>query len=230
MIIGPSVPSSSPKGGNEISRQGEKLCVIFCLAFDELRVGDSVHESGDSHAFWGFFNMPTFSFKPLHEILCGFPFSLLDVVDIYRILDALLLLKRNLPLRCLTFVFSTLTSNVPLHCLHFLRAAPLFVNRNPGSGFLSDADLSRRILEKTLVGSGLLDVMRERLGFSLLLRYPLLFGVLDSEYCYLLLATVDDNAYHSIAEGLRQMQAYLDFLRFALSLFPLCFARRTWVG
>ncbi|GKE39729.1 hypothetical protein Tco_1463134 [Tanacetum coccineum] len=140
------------------------------------------------------------------------------------------MVERNLPLRCLTFGFSTLTSNVPLHCLHFLRVAPLFVNRNPGSGFLSDADLSRRILEKTLVGSVLLDVLRERLGFSLLLRSPLLFGVLDSEYCDLLLATVDDNAYHSIAEGLRQMQAYLDFLRFALSLFPLCFARRMWVG
>ncbi|GKD25997.1 hypothetical protein Tco_1232211 [Tanacetum coccineum] len=32
MIIGPSVPSSSPKGGNKISGSGEKLCVIFCLA------------------------------------------------------------------------------------------------------------------------------------------------------------------------------------------------------
>ncbi|GJY92376.1 hypothetical protein Tco_0508158 [Tanacetum coccineum] len=86
----------------------------------------------------------------------------------------------DLPFRCLTSVFSTLTSNVPLRCLHFLRAAPPFVDGNPGSGFLSDADLFRRILEKTLVGSGLLDVLRERLGLSLLLRSPLLFGVLDS--------------------------------------------------
>nr|GEW04075.1 phospholipase-like protein [Tanacetum cinerariifolium] len=92
-----------------------------------------------------------------------------------------------------------------------------------------DADLSCRILEKTLVGSGLLDVLRERLGFSILLRYPLLFGVLDSEYCDLLLATADDKTYHSILEGLRRTRAYLDFLRFVLSLFPPCFARRTWV-
>ncbi|GKC30737.1 hypothetical protein Tco_1038031 [Tanacetum coccineum] len=32
MIIGPSVPSSSPRGGNKISGLGEKLCVILCLA------------------------------------------------------------------------------------------------------------------------------------------------------------------------------------------------------
>ncbi|GJZ62816.1 hypothetical protein Tco_0619237 [Tanacetum coccineum] len=75
-----------------------------------------------------------------------------------------------------------------------------------------DADMSRRILEKTLVGFGLLDVLQERLGFSLLLRSPLLFSVLDSEYCDLLLATADDNAYHSIPEGLRRTRAYLDFL------------------
>ncbi|GKC75850.1 hypothetical protein Tco_1126624, partial [Tanacetum coccineum] len=60
---------------------------------DELGVGDFVHESGDSHAFWGSFNMPTLSFKSLHEIIRGFPFSLLDVVDFYQILDTLLLLK-----------------------------------------------------------------------------------------------------------------------------------------
>ncbi|GKB62633.1 hypothetical protein Tco_0918819 [Tanacetum coccineum] len=32
MIIGPSVPSSSSRGGKDISVLGEKLCVIFCLA------------------------------------------------------------------------------------------------------------------------------------------------------------------------------------------------------
>ncbi|GKC51592.1 hypothetical protein Tco_1074337 [Tanacetum coccineum] len=118
--------------------------------------------------------------------------------------------KTYIPLRCLTSVFSTLTSNVPLHCLHFLRAASLFVNGNPGSGFLSvrthfflypslwnrspsllllssyfrlcDAELSRRILEKKLVGSGLLDVLRECLDLSLLLR-SLASRVLDSECC-----------------------------------------------
>nr|GEV67617.1 hypothetical protein [Tanacetum cinerariifolium] len=43
----------------------------------------------------------------------------------------------DLPLRYLTSVISTLTSNVPLHCLYFLRAAPLFVNENLDSRFLS---------------------------------------------------------------------------------------------
>ncbi|GKD01553.1 hypothetical protein Tco_1171827 [Tanacetum coccineum] len=32
MIIGPSVPSSSPRSGKKISGLGEKLCVILCLA------------------------------------------------------------------------------------------------------------------------------------------------------------------------------------------------------
>ncbi|GKG63729.1 hypothetical protein Tco_0645122, partial [Tanacetum coccineum] len=45
-----------------------------------------------------------------------------------------------------------------------------------------DGDLSRHILEKTLVGSGLLDMLQERLGFNLFLRSPLLFGVPDSKY------------------------------------------------
>ncbi|GJW49711.1 hypothetical protein Tco_0091062, partial [Tanacetum coccineum] len=31
MIIGPSVPSSSPRSGKKISDLGEKLCVILCL-------------------------------------------------------------------------------------------------------------------------------------------------------------------------------------------------------
>ncbi|GJZ80988.1 hypothetical protein Tco_0645982 [Tanacetum coccineum] len=85
--------------------------------------------------------------------------------------------------------------------------------REGGDHTDSGSDMSRRILEKTLVGSGLLDVLQERLGFSLLLRSPLLFSVLDSEYCDLLLATTDDNAYHNIPEGLRRTRAYLDFLR-----------------
>ncbi|GKD93708.1 hypothetical protein Tco_1373545, partial [Tanacetum coccineum] len=62
--------------------------------FNELRVGDSVHISGDSHALWSFFKMHAFSFKQLHEIFRRFSFFLLDVVDFYRILDSLLLLKR----------------------------------------------------------------------------------------------------------------------------------------
>nr|GEZ34614.1 RNA-directed DNA polymerase, eukaryota [Tanacetum cinerariifolium] len=45
-----------------------------------------------------------------------------------------------------------------------------------------EVDLSRPNLEKTLVGSGLLDILRERLGFSRVFRSPLWFGVLDSEY------------------------------------------------
>ncbi|GJU20529.1 hypothetical protein Tco_1153871 [Tanacetum coccineum] len=41
----------------------------------------------------GPFNMPTLSFKSLHEIFCGLPFSMLDAMNLYWILDALLLLK-----------------------------------------------------------------------------------------------------------------------------------------
>ncbi|GKA88255.1 hypothetical protein Tco_0810019 [Tanacetum coccineum] len=62
-------------------------------ALDELGVGDSVHKSGDSHTFRSSLNMPTLSFKSSHKIFSGFPFSLLDVVDFYQILDALILLK-----------------------------------------------------------------------------------------------------------------------------------------
>ncbi|GJQ89980.1 hypothetical protein Tco_0001119, partial [Tanacetum coccineum] len=143
MIMGPSVSSSFPNGGNEISGSREKLCMIlfmatFChgwtiriamalsvffrawfeAATSPLRnavvtlimsstdfgilscsrlmsswVGDFVHEFEDSHAFWGSLNMPTLSLKSLHKIFRGFPFSLLDVMDFYRIVDTLLLLK-----------------------------------------------------------------------------------------------------------------------------------------
>ncbi|GKF78407.1 hypothetical protein Tco_0233975, partial [Tanacetum coccineum] len=46
-----------------------------------------------------------------------------------------------------------------------------------------DSDLSCLILEKTLVGLGLLDMLRERLDLRPLSRSPLVFGILDSECC-----------------------------------------------
>ncbi|GJW81437.1 hypothetical protein Tco_0145412 [Tanacetum coccineum] len=213
MIIGPSVPSSSPKGGTKFLVIGDGA-LNLPLSRAKISFGDFVRsafdELGVGRFSCGSFNMPTFSFEPLHEIFRGFPFSLLDVVDLYRILDALLLLKLCIRsvvnevvkvaeevLKCeevvkfvksssssmLDFCFLDLDSQCPPSLSSLLRAAPFFVDENLGSGFLSDADLSRRILEKTLVGSGLLDMLRERLGFSLLLRSPFLFGVLDSEYC-----------------------------------------------
>ncbi|GJW15456.1 retrovirus-related pol polyprotein from transposon TNT 1-94 [Tanacetum coccineum] len=95
-----------------------------------------------------------------------------------------------------TFIFSILTSSVLLHYLHFPKTlmlsvktflrgnalwewVPLFLDRNPG-----DFDMSRIILKKTLgVGSGLSDMLRERLDLRLLLGSPFMFGVLDSECC-----------------------------------------------
>ncbi|GJS34361.1 hypothetical protein Tco_0532743 [Tanacetum coccineum] len=81
----------------------------------------------------------------------------------------------------------------------FLEWVPLFLNGNFGNGFplpfgrsgvvvfwshSSDSDPSRLILEKTVrVGSGLLDVLRERLDLCLLPCSPLKFGVLDLECC-----------------------------------------------
>nr|GEY27520.1 hypothetical protein [Tanacetum cinerariifolium] len=47
--------------------------------FNELRVGDFMHESGDSHALWGSFDMSALSLESWHEIFYRFPFSLLDV-------------------------------------------------------------------------------------------------------------------------------------------------------
>ncbi|GKE82484.1 hypothetical protein Tco_1552484, partial [Tanacetum coccineum] len=133
------------------------------------------------------------------------------MVDLYKIFDTLLLLElRSSWTGTLAAAFGV--------CGHTSSSTPSLWNTYPSLLLLSpclrlgDADLSRCILEKTLVGSGLLDMLRERLGFSLLLRSPLLFGVLDSEYCDLLLETADDNAYHSIPEGLRGTQVYLDFL------------------
>nr|GFA88467.1 reverse transcriptase domain-containing protein [Tanacetum cinerariifolium] len=66
---------------------------------NELEIGDPVHESRYSHALRGSLNISTLNFESLHEVLCGFPFSLLDVVDFYRILDALLLMKHFRPAR-----------------------------------------------------------------------------------------------------------------------------------
>nr|GEU44930.1 hypothetical protein [Tanacetum cinerariifolium] len=134
-------------------------------AFDELGVGDFVHASGDSYALWGSFNMPTLSFESLHEIFHGFPFSLLDVVDLYQILDALLLLKM-LPYLVMMFP----------HGNTFLERDPFFLNDGCG-----DSVRSRLILEKMLgFHLGLLDMLWERLDLSLLQK-SFTSSVQDSE-------------------------------------------------
>ncbi|GKB37954.1 hypothetical protein Tco_0882896 [Tanacetum coccineum] len=59
---------------------------------------------------------------------------------------------------------------------------PSFLPLSP-SLFLCDSDLPRLILEKTLAGSGLPDMLRERPDLRPLPCSPLTFGVLDSECC-----------------------------------------------
>nr|GEZ15416.1 RNA-directed DNA polymerase, eukaryota [Tanacetum cinerariifolium] len=72
------------------------------------------------------------------------------------------------------------------------------------------------------VGSGLLDMLRERLDLRLLPGSLFEFGVLDYEYC-------DTSWVLDIPKGLRQTRACSGFLAFAYFLSPLCFARRTYV-
>ncbi|GJV52032.1 hypothetical protein Tco_1447773 [Tanacetum coccineum] len=57
------------------------------------RISDSVHESGDSHAFRCSFNISTFRLIPLYEVFRGLSVSLLDVVEHYGVSDALFLLE-----------------------------------------------------------------------------------------------------------------------------------------
>ncbi|GJT81416.1 hypothetical protein Tco_1055758 [Tanacetum coccineum] len=57
------------------------------------RISDSMHESGDSHAFRCSFNISTFRLIPLYEVFCGLSISLLDVVEHYWVSDALFLLE-----------------------------------------------------------------------------------------------------------------------------------------
>nr|GFA06149.1 hypothetical protein [Tanacetum cinerariifolium] len=77
MIMGPSIPSSSPRVGKEITDSGEKL-----------GIGNSVHKSEDFHAFWSFIDDPAFKLVPPQKLFRGFPISLFDVVNLYRIFDA----------------------------------------------------------------------------------------------------------------------------------------------
>ncbi|GKA97809.1 hypothetical protein Tco_0825703 [Tanacetum coccineum] len=66
---------------------------------------------------------------------------------------------------------------------NLLNTPPSFRPLSP-SLFLGVSDVPRLILEKTLgFGSGLLDMLFERIDLSLLLRSPLTSGVLDSESC-----------------------------------------------
>ncbi|GJZ94674.1 hypothetical protein Tco_0666877 [Tanacetum coccineum] len=67
--------------------------ILSCRRLISSWLGNSLHDIRDSHAFWSSLNMPTLSFKPLYKIFREFSFPLLDVVDFYRIFDALLLLK-----------------------------------------------------------------------------------------------------------------------------------------
>ncbi|GJW23585.1 hypothetical protein Tco_0034207 [Tanacetum coccineum] len=106
---------------------------------------------------------------------------------------------------------ATLCVKMFLHGNASWELTPFFLTRNSGSGFLSvqthsflspsllntppfllplsigmclgDSDPSRIILEKTLVCSGLLDMLWERSGLRPLWCSPLTFGVLDSECC-----------------------------------------------
>ncbi|GJR86848.1 hypothetical protein Tco_0210859, partial [Tanacetum coccineum] len=57
------------------------------------RICDSVHESGDSHAFRCSFNISTFRLMPLYEVFCGLFVSLFYVMEHYWVSDALLLLE-----------------------------------------------------------------------------------------------------------------------------------------
>ncbi|GJS90213.1 hypothetical protein Tco_0772849 [Tanacetum coccineum] len=85
--------ATSPKADTHLALALNEYPYSNRVTLNELGVSDSVHESEDSHAFWGSLNMPTLSFIYLHKIFHGFPFSLLDVVDFYWILDTLILLK-----------------------------------------------------------------------------------------------------------------------------------------
>nr|GEX04163.1 hypothetical protein [Tanacetum cinerariifolium] len=141
-------------------------------ALDELGVGDFVYESGDSHALWGSFNMPNFSFKPLPKIFRGFP----SLCLMWWISTGSFLLK-------VVFYEILFQITIAIYGLRSLWNTSPYLLILSSYLRLGDADMSRRMLEKTPVGSELLDMLRERLGFSLLLRSPLLFDVLDSEYC-----------------------------------------------
>ncbi|GJX79578.1 hypothetical protein Tco_0327727 [Tanacetum coccineum] len=55
--------------------------------FDELRIGDSVHESGDSHAFRRTLDVFALRLVSLYEVFCRFPISCL-MFGLLRVSDA----------------------------------------------------------------------------------------------------------------------------------------------
>ncbi|GJY98346.1 hypothetical protein Tco_0515256 [Tanacetum coccineum] len=71
----------------------------------------------------------------------------------------------------------------PTLCLMCLSNTPLSLLPLLTGLCLGDSDLSCLILEKTLVRSGLLDMLRERPDLRPLRCSSLMFGVLDSECC-----------------------------------------------
>nr|GEW34707.1 ribonuclease H-like domain-containing protein [Tanacetum cinerariifolium] len=128
--------------------------LLLCRMLNEFKVGDSVHESRDSHAFWGSFNMPSFSFKSLHKIFCGFPFSLLDVLSMDsggRSSNHTLADPVSRSPQCLSFASWISVFSVLLYCLHSRRMVPFFWTGSSG-----DSDLSYLNIEKTLVRSWLM--------------------------------------------------------------------------
>ncbi|GJV19886.1 hypothetical protein Tco_1368906 [Tanacetum coccineum] len=58
-----------------------------------IRISDVVHESKYPHAFWRPVDVHAFRFEPFHESFCGLSLSLLDVMNLYGVLDVLLLLR-----------------------------------------------------------------------------------------------------------------------------------------
>ncbi|GJY33401.1 hypothetical protein Tco_0417870 [Tanacetum coccineum] len=61
--------------------------------FDEFRDCNSMHESGDSHAFWIPLDIPAFQFIPFHKVFRRLSLPLFDVMDFYGIFNAFLLLE-----------------------------------------------------------------------------------------------------------------------------------------
>ncbi|GJU92891.1 hypothetical protein Tco_1317647, partial [Tanacetum coccineum] len=72
----------------------------------KLRVGYTVHESEDLHAFRRSYHIQDFCFVSFHKVLCGFSISLLDMMYLHRILDVFCLLEIIFP-ECCSQIFIT---------------------------------------------------------------------------------------------------------------------------
>nr|GEU61978.1 chlorophyll a-b binding protein of LHCII type 1-like [Tanacetum cinerariifolium] len=144
--------------------------ILLRRTFNELGVGDFVHECEDSHALRGSLDMPTLSLESLHEIFYRFPLSLLDVLSMnsggrssnHTLADppGLFWEVEVADAGCerLSDCADTLFS-LP----HSLLNTPSSLLSLPTGMCLGNSDLSRLILEKTLVRLGLSDMLRERL-------------------------------------------------------------------